>query len=115
MDAIVITWRIYYSDREVDNTQADPYEVPGLDVQAIVQSDPDVGRYVLHHMDYYWWVPADQQWHQGDHFGLWDYLQRPGAKKVIFGRSLDNIAYKKVLTRAVHDPDFVPMSSEMPL
>lgn len=104
-------WRIYYSGNFTIDDSVNPYDVPGLDVQAIVQEDPDVGRYVLHHCDYYWWMPEDEQWHQGDHFGLWDYLQRPGPKKVIFGRSLDNRSYKAILERALYDSDFPAKSA----
>ena len=106
-------WRIYYGDGSTLDG-VDPFSVPGLDVQAIVQADPDVGRYVLHHCDFYWWVLEDQQWHQGDHFGLWDYLQRPGPKKVVFGRSLDNLAYKAILARAQSDPGFPVKSASRP-
>jgi hypothetical protein len=112
----MLTWRIYYGDGStLSNEDVDPYAVPGLDVQAIVQADPDVGRYVLSHQDFYWWVEADRQWHQGDHFGLWDFLQRPGPKKVVFGRSLDNVSYKTILARAMHDDDgFAPKSGTKP-
>lgn len=106
----MLTWRIYYGDGSTIDS-VDPFSVPGLDVQAIVQADEDVGRYVLHHRDFYWWEPGDQQWNQSDHFGLWDYLQRPGPRKVVFGRSLDNRTYKVILERALHDPDFSPKSA----
>lgn len=105
-------WRVYYGDGSTADDAVDPFLVPGLDVQAIVQADPDVGRYVLHHKDFYWWVGG--QWHQGDHFGLWDYLQRPGPKKVVFGRSLDNLSYKAVLSRAMSDPGFAAKSGLRP-
>jgi hypothetical protein len=107
-------WRIYYGDGSTVSDDVDPFTVPGVDVQAIVQRDADVGRYVLHHMDFYWWVEADRQWHQGDVFGLWDYLARPGPKKVVFGRSLDNQSYKALLTVAVNDPDFPVKSALLP-
>jgi hypothetical protein len=107
----VTCWRIYYGDGSTVDDTADPWLVPGVNVQAIVQADPDVGRYVLHHQDFYWWMPDDGQWHQGDHFGLWDYLARPGPRKVVFGRSLDNVSYKALLAEAVNDPDFPPKSA----
>lgn len=108
-------WRIYYGDGStVDDTELNPFDVPGLNVQAIVQADEDVGRYVLHRMDFYWWVPEDNEWNQSDQFGLWDYLQRPGPKKVVFGRSLNNIDYKRILALAIKDKDFNPVSGEMP-
>jgi hypothetical protein len=103
----MVEWRIYYGDgTTLDSSEVqDLYQVPGLNVQAIAQVDGHIGRYVLHHMDFYWWVEG--QWHQGDHFGLWDYLQRPGPKKVIFGRSLDNVSYQKIVNRALYDEDFL--------
>lgn len=108
----MLNFRIYYGDGSTVDSDVDPFLVPGLNVQAIVQADQDCGRYVLHHCDFYWW--ENEQWYQSDHFGLWDYLQRPGPKKVIFGRSLDNVAYKTILTHALNDEGFAPQSAVRP-
>lgn len=107
-------WRVFYGDGSTVDDRADPFEVPGVDVQAIVQADDDVGRFVLHGHDFHWWEPDCQQWFGGDHFGLWDYLSRPGPRKVVFARSLPNTAYKAILARALADPDFAPKSASRP-
>lgn len=107
------TWRIYYGDGS-EVSELDPYEVPGLNVQVIVQADEDVGRYVLHGHDFYWWMPDESQWFGGDVFGLWDYLAQPGPRKVIFARSLSNVEYKRILNRALTDPNFAPKTASLP-
>lgn len=107
-----MNWRVYFGDGSTV-ADVDPWTVPGLDVQAIVQADEDVGRYVLHGHDFYWWEPEEGQWFGGDHFGLWDYLARPGPRKVVFARSLSNVAYKAILSRALSDPGFPVKSARL--
>lgn len=103
-------WRIYYagggtfSDEDGDISAA-----PALGVQAIVKRDSadhidNVGRRVLDRADYYWW--QDSEWYGGDILGLFDYLQRPGWKKVLFGRSISVPEFMSIRKRALDDPDF---------
>lgn len=112
-----VRWRIYYGSGETfSSLDGAAAEAPGLDVQAIVQRDPDphgTGRHVIHGggqrpnrvpIDYYWF--DNGMWAGGDLFGLWDYLQRPGWKRVLFGRSIPDLDYQKLLMRASDDPDF---------
>lgn len=107
-------FRIYYGDGSTYDGAVE--HAPALNVQAIVQEDPHphgTGRYVIHGggqrpnrvpLDYYWW--DDAMWVGGDLFGLFDYLQRPGWKKVLFGRTLPDAAYQAIITAAGDDPDF---------
>jgi hypothetical protein len=110
-----VRWRIYYGDGTTASDGAgDLYTVRSTNVQAIVQADDDVGRYVLHSADFYWWDRDAGQWFQSDQFGLWDYLSRPGPAKVLFGRSLANVQFKDLLDIALTDPDFPPKSGRRP-
>lgn len=102
----MVDWRIYYGDGSTfDSSQGSPLHAPALNVQCIVQPDPDVGRHVVSKFAYYWW---DGEWYGGDLFGLHDYLMRPGPKTVKFGRTVSNAEYRAVVRRAAADPDFTP-------
>ena len=102
-----LAWRIYYADgSRIDSAQTLVHKVPKTGVIAIVQPDSELGRTVLQRMDFYWW--EDNEFWGGDIFGLWDYLTRPGNKLVLFGRSIPNAAYREIVQRAIHDPDFKP-------
>lgn len=110
----MITWRIYYEDGSVfDDAQGAPEMAPGVGVQVIAQADPLVGRVLLHGGDalaggYFWYHGG--QWFHGDVFGLFDYLSRPGAKVVKFGRSVLDASFRAALQRTANDPD-LPMKS----
>ena len=95
-----IRWRIFYSDGTVV-TDTDPAEVPTLDVQVIAYAHPNVGVALLTDRDYYWF--EDGTWHAGDIFGLWDYLARPGWKRVLFGRTIPYEDYARIVSIAVED------------
>lgn len=102
-------WRIYYDGGTADWRQA-VETIPGEGVIAIVQADDTpgdpyaVGRQVLFDRDFYWW--EGDGWVMGDAYGLFDYLRRPGWKKIVAGRTVDRRRYKATLTQAVTDPDF---------
>jgi hypothetical protein len=114
-----VRWRIYYGDGSTfDSGQGEPADAPSLNVQAIVQRDPSphgVGRFVIHGggqrpnrvpLDYYCWDAERGIWLGCDLFGLWDYLSRPGWKRVLFGRTITDDAYQKIITTAGYDKDF---------
>ena len=106
-------WRVYYgSGASFDSTQGPPETAPCVDVQAIVQADPSVGRHVLTRFDFYW--RDRNEWFGGDLFGLWDYLARPGLKIVKFGRALPNDRYQEIMRRANNDPDLPRKSARYP-
>lgn len=113
----MITWRIYYGDGSVySSSDGLPESAPGLDVQAIAKSDPLVGRVILHGGEidagYYWYEAGE--WYNGDIFGLFDYLQRPGFKVVKFGRSIPTDKFREILQLAVNDPGFPAKSAKYP-
>ena len=83
------SWRIYYGDGSVlDAGEVGIENVPALDIQVIVQYDPVAGWYLQSHADYYVFRDDDRLWQGCDNMGLWDYLQRPGWKRVLFGRTI---------------------------
>jgi hypothetical protein len=114
-----VRWRIYYGDRTTFSAaDGGPEDAPALNVQAIVQRDPSphgTGRHVIHGggqrpnrvpIDYYWWDGEQGIWAGGDLFGLFDYLQRPGWKRVLFGRTIRDEVYQQIIVDAGEDPDF---------
>lgn len=105
-----MNWRIYYGDGSTYD--GEPFAAPSLNVQAIAQLDDEVGRHVIAGFDFYWYEPSEDKWWGGEAFGLWDYLSRPGVRKVIFARTLLNEDYRAVFKRACEDPDF-PVKSAM--
>jgi hypothetical protein len=109
----VVAWRIYYGDGTTfDDLDGTPADAPALNVQVIVVRDRDpnsqLGRYPVHRFDYYWW--DDPDWYGGDLFGLFDYLARPGWKRVMFGRTIGNAEHQAIIDRALADPDLIRRS-----
>lgn len=111
-----VRWRIYYGDGTTYDGPAE--DAPALNVQAVVQRDPSPhgsGRFVVHGggqrpnrvpIDYYCYDVEQQIWLGVDLFGLFDYLQRPGWKRVLFGRTVADVDYQDAIRRAGDDPDF---------
>lgn len=101
-------WRIYYGD-ETSFTDADgsAFNAPALNVQAIAckTDDPksELGFYPVFRHDFYWW--DEPFWYGGDLFGLFDYLMRPGPKKVLFGRSIPDPEHQAIVDRACESPE----------
>lgn len=95
-------WRIYYGDESIYESE-NPWDAPGSNVQMIANADPNHGWALEMGRDYYWYEEEVDQWFNGDLFGLYDYLLRPGRKKVLFGRTLGEEQYKKILKRALND------------
>lgn len=100
-------WRVYYGDGST--YQGDPYEAPALNCACIVMAHEEVGRCVVAGKDYYWY--EDGQWWGGDQVGFYDYMFRPGPKKVLFGRSLNDRDYLEICKKARQDPDFTPVGA----
>lgn len=99
-------WRIYYGDGSVyDNGMGSAYDAPAVNVQAVVISDRDHGWYCCRSDDFYWYLPEEDRWYSGERFGLFDYLTQPGMKKALFGRSIPDWEYQRILDIAMNDPD----------
>jgi hypothetical protein len=83
-------WVVYYGDGSTFSDQdGSPEDAPSLNVQAIT-------------------CEPDGVWKGGDIFGLFDYLSRPGWKRVLFGRIVTNIEYDSAVMLARNDPYFDP-------
>lgn len=101
-------WKIWYSDGSTFTSEEGPPELaPKRGVQAIACRDKTFGRIVCRSNDFYIWSVYDGQpgWQGVDYFGLWDYLQEPGVKIVLFGRTIGNVEYRQLINRVVSDPD----------
>ena len=103
-------WRIYYSDGTTyDSGLGSPFDAPGLGVQVVMMSSTEHGRYSQARYDYYVWNMGE--WVGCDIFGLWDYLQQSGPRKVLFGRTLPNTEYNRIRREADCDPFFDPRTA----
>lgn len=110
-----VSWRVYYGDgASYSDADGPPWDAPCVNTQAVAMVDDRVGRFILSHYDYYWWEADQGRWYGGDQFGLWDYLTRPGWRKVLFGRSLANDRFDAVMRRALEDPDLPAKSGWSP-
>lgn len=101
-------WKVWYSDGSTFSSSDGPPELaPKRGVQAIACSDREHGRVICRSNDFYIWSVFDGEWGwQGvDYFGLWDYLQDPGSKIVLFGRTIGNAEYRQLINRVVNDPE----------
>lgn len=112
-----LEWRIYYDDGSTfDNLEGGPADAPALGVIAVTSIDAEVGFWTARSADYYCYDPDrfTPYWEGVDIFGMWDYLALPGMKRVLFGRTIPNREYEKILHRAMHDPDFPPKQGWRP-
>ena len=108
-----VNWKIYYGDGSTYSDQdGSPEEAQKVNCLAIVQTNDVTGHSVEHTTDYYCWFSP--YWRGCDIFGLWDYLSQPGVKVVLFGRWVSNEDYKKILQRALKDPDIPKRSAWLP-
>ena len=107
----MILWRVYYGDGSAfSSNDGGPADVPGRDVQAIVQVDERVGRSILSQHDYYVWRG---EWIGVDLCGLFDYLGDTGWARVLCGRMINRRAFHDVYQRAKTDPDFPIRSGKL--
>lgn len=97
-------WRIYYDGGDVfTDEDGPPDRAPAVGVLAIAQP-PGTGARAEFNCDFYWWHEPLERWVGGDLFGLVDYLQRPGWKRVLFGRTVARSEYDRIVTAALADP-----------
>lgn len=101
-------WKVWYDGGSTfSSADGPPENAPKRGVQAIACADAECGRYICRSNDFYIWSVYDGQpgWQGVDYFGLWDYLQEPGAKIVLFGRTIGNAEYRQTLNRVMNDPE----------
>jgi len=119
----VARWRIYYDDGSTYSDTDGPVELAPCDgVLVVVQHDPDVGVERLFYKHFYCWSVEHQRWlgvgderAPGDgHWGLFDYLRRPGWKKFVAGRTVPYSLWARVHAAAISDPDFQMKSALLP-
>ena len=97
-------FRVYYHDRPPYS--GDPFEAPAFGVLCIVEPDETSGRHIVSNGDYYGWDWELRRWFPFDYIGMVDYLQRPGPKRVLFGRLVSDEDWTRVYKQADTDPDF---------
>ena len=98
-------WAIYYDDGGWEcHAWIKPIDLVKLGVVSIRQEvELAPGHMDVIHVngfDFYWPNDLDNRWWGGDLFGLWDYLTQPGAKIVLFGRSVPRTVWDQVLEMA---------------
>lgn len=103
-------WKIFYQEGTYSSLQGTPEFAPKSGVQAIIVTDARVGRRVESAEDFYIWTPENGGWRGANHFRLAEYLQEPGYKLVLFGRTISDKAYAEVMARASNDPELPPKS-----
>lgn len=97
-------WKIYYDDEQTwaGNGPTEMGMVPAEGVIVVAQADAEVGRELLHMKDFYYWERG--RWWGCDLYGLFDYLRRPGWKKVLAGRNVEHAVYHRLMERARTEP-----------
>ena len=97
-------FRIYYADGMYSDTDGDIFDAPAWGVQFVTTIGPG-GRWWGRYGEDYYWLDGDII-EGGDLGGLFDYLQRPGPRKVLFGRTIPDDQWSVLTERALHDPDY---------
>lgn len=114
-------WRVYYDSGSTYSDEDGPPELaPCLGVVVIAQIDRDVGRELLCRKHFYYWERG-KWWPCGDlhtpgdgGFGLYDYLTRPGWRKVLTGRNVEHAVFSSTFERARTDPGLPAKSARLP-
>lgn len=103
------TFRIWYGDESTySDDDGELWAAPSVDVVCVTYrtNDPQhsTSHMIVHTFDFYWWDAPD--WFGGELFGLFDYLTRPGRKKVIFGRTIPTGKYREIISKAIERKEF---------
>ena len=104
-------WKIFYQEGTYSSNDGAPELATKVGVQAIIVSHERAGRRVERSEDFYIWTPENGGWRGANHFRLAEYLQSPGYKLVLFGRTISDKEYAKVLDRATNDSELPPKTA----
>jgi hypothetical protein len=91
-------WAVFYADGTIDASgTSSPEAVPKTGVIAIAHNTSD-GKRIQRGRDYYWWTDdSNYGWYGGDIFGLWEQLVKPGKHIVLFGRSVQDSNFTRIM------------------
>jgi len=99
-----MNYKVYYADESTYT--GEPWNAPAFGVLVIVEKDPDHGRRLVSAKDYYVWDEKIERWWSVDLIGMVDYLGQPGRKRVLFGRTVPNEEWYRIMRLANEDTDF---------
>lgn len=102
---MIMKWKVFYGDGSTVNGSFPVEAIPTQNVQIILIADDEYGRIMLHRYDYYGFDFDLERWFGFDLFGLWEYLTRPGLKKVLFGRTLPHEQWNPIYQAVKSDTD----------
>ena len=109
-------WKIFYEDGTTFTDQdGTPFEAPTSGVLVVICENDEVGRVLVYGQSYYFWWQEHGQWWAGNIIGMFDYLNRPGAKKVLFGREVPGKDWNKAIDEAEKDPYLPPKTAIHPM
>lgn len=100
------------TDWDFTSEQGGPGGVPPFGVLVISQPDPVVGRVLNWNSEkgYFVFVHEHGEWDCKDFAGMIDALAHFPGCVVRFGRGVPNIAFDRIMRRAVEDPRLPPKS-----
>lgn len=106
-------WRIYYDDESTfDDSMGSPEDAPGYGVIAVTVYDRDNGRLCLNGWDWYYF--DGDSWWGADLLGMIDRLcHRLPTIAPSQGRMCSTELFRKILGKALYDPDFPPRNGNM--
>jgi hypothetical protein len=99
-----MNYKVYYADGSTYT--GEPWDAPAFGVLVIVEKDADHGRRLVSAKDYYVWDEKAERWWSVDFIGMVDYLGQPGRKRVLFGRTVSNEEWYRIMRFANEDNDF---------
>lgn len=97
-------WCVYYDNgKTVCHGDCTIESLPAWGVLLILDRDAQTGYRLITNADYYVWEARGgykAHWWESNFVGLIDYLARPGWKKVLIGRLVENETYDAVFREA---------------
>ncbi|NOR90828.1 MAG: hypothetical protein GQ524_11320 [Anaerolineales bacterium] len=105
-------WKMFYVDGTTfSNKDGKPEDAPGWGVAAVVQEDETVGVIPFSMKDFYCFAKEFGGWMGLDHYGLCQYLARPGMKIIKVGDNMPTHKYLELIAGLREDPDLPSKSA----